>query len=193
MKTFKFGLNLVMAFVMSLGLWACSDDEPAKDNPGVEGSEVTAAFGDDYWIVTDTKVVASDGKEYSDELEANLELPVGVAPMLGLRLDDTELRLFTNVATKNCYMDLPILKVDKMTMYLENNCYDYIKLESVDTESIVVSYWEGLFSAYDKNNEGKMEYLGVAEGAYMKSALRKATPEEIEQMKQSIYIMGAYH
>lgn len=194
MKTFKIVLGVALAIAVSVGLWACSNDEPAPDNPDVEVSEIVAALGDDYWVVTDTKIVAPDGQEYSNENEANLYLPCGILSMLGLRLDGTDLRLYTRVA-RFCYTDFSILKIDGKTMYLDDDDYNVIKLESADAGIIVVSYWgdSDMFETYYFNSEGDIESWEVVKGAYMKSTLRKAIPEEIEKMKNAIYVRDAYH
>ena len=191
MTKLKIMLGLALAFVMCAGLWACSDDEPAKDKTGVEGSEVAATLGVDYWTVTDTKVVAPDGKEYSSWSDANLAFPDGILPMLGLRIDGEQLRLFTRVA-RFCYADFSVMRVEGKTMYLDDNYYNTIKIESVDDENIVVSYWHDQFYINNFNTEVTTE-PEIAKGAYMKSTLRRATPEEKEKMENAIDVLDAYH
>lgn len=193
MKKIKIVLSLAVAIAMSIGLSGCSSDEPApEDNPVKEVNEFAAAFGDDYWVVTDTKYVTADGKEYDYENEANICSKQGIPPMLGVYIDGTHLRMFTTAAAKYCYMDFSMLKADGKTMYLNDDRYNYIKLESVDAGRIVLSSWLDKFYIYNNNTEDGKD-PEIAKGVYMKSYLRKAIPEEIEKMKEAIYITEAYH
>ena len=195
MKKIKIISGMALALVMSVGLSACSDDEPVKDNCGVEDSEVTAAFGDDYWVVADTKFVTPDGKEYSDIGDVNVSIPVGgFFSMLGLRLSGTELRMFISPEAEFCYTNFDVTKVDGKTMYLNSESYKTIKLESVDTERITVSYWDydNMYYAFKLNSEGNYEPGEYLNGAYMKSTLRNATPEERQKMEGAIHILDTH-